>query len=63
MIFRIVRMNTRVNIGGKKYLIVCPFHLERTRSCEVDEETMTYYCYSCGKKGDVEWKVRRQVYE
>jgi len=59
-VIRIVRMSTRINMGDKKYMIVCPFHLERTRSCEVNEKTMTFYCFSCGKKGDIGWKIRRQ---
>lgn len=59
-VYRIVRMKTRVNIDNDKYLMVCPFHLERTASCEVNERTMTYHCHSCGKMGKVDWKPRRK---
>lgn len=57
-VYRLVRMNSRIRICPQKYKIVCPFHLERTPSCVVNEKTMTYYCLSCGKSGDVDWKLK-----
>lgn len=60
-VHRIVRMNSRVRICERKYKIVCPFHLERTQSCVVDEETMTYYCFSCKKAGSVDWKWKEKL--
>lgn len=33
--------------------IHCPFHDDKTPSCRIYEETNTFYCFACGKSGDV----------
>jgi DNA primase catalytic core len=33
--------------------IVCPFHEEKTPSLVLYPQTNTYYCFGCGKRGDV----------
>ncbi|GAB3172200.1 CHC2 zinc finger domain-containing protein [Telluribacter humicola] len=33
--------------------IVCPFHDEKTPSLVLYPQTNTYYCFGCGKRGDV----------
>jgi DNA primase len=38
---------------GKSYLGICPFHLEKTPSFNVSAEKQMYYCFGCGKGGDV----------
>ncbi len=37
---------------------ICPFHQERTESCVFYPETNSFYCFGCGKGGDVITFVR-----
>jgi DNA primase len=39
--------------AGKVYKGVCPFHIEKTASLQVDPERRNYHCFGCGKKGDI----------
>ncbi|HOG64161.1 MAG TPA: DNA primase [Spirochaetota bacterium] len=39
--------------AGSIYKGLCPFHNERTPSFAVYPEKNRYYCFGCGKKGDV----------
>ena len=36
---------------GAKYLVLCPFHKEKTPSMQLDLEDLEYFCYSCEAKG------------
>jgi putative DNA primase/helicase len=38
---------------GTEYVACCPFHEEKTPSFKVSEEKQIYYCFGCGKHGDV----------
>ena len=38
---------------GSSYLGLCPFHTEKTPSFNVNRERQFYYCFGCGKGGDV----------
>jgi DNA primase len=38
---------------GKNYLGLCPFHQEKTPSFSVSSEKQMYYCFGCGKGGNV----------
>lgn len=38
---------------GKKYVGKCPFHADRTPSFHVDPAKGRYFCFGCGKSGDV----------
>ncbi len=37
---------------GNKFIARCPFHFEQTPSFVVNPHDQTFYCLSCGKKGD-----------
>jgi DNA primase len=39
--------------AGKVYKGLCPFHLEKTPSFQVDPERRNYHCFSCDEKGDI----------
>ena len=39
--------------AGKAYKGICPFHLEKTPSFQVDPERRTYKCFGCGEGGDI----------
>lgn len=39
--------------AGKNLKARCPFHNERTPSFVVSPDRGTYYCFGCGKKGDI----------
>ena len=38
---------------GKKWFGLCPFHTEKSPSFMVDEEKQIFYCFGCGKGGNV----------
>jgi len=38
--------------AGKVYKGLCPFHIEKTPSFQVDPERRTYHCFGCGQHGD-----------
>ncbi len=38
---------------GKNFVGLCPFHRERTPSFTVSPEKQMFYCFGCGKGGDV----------
>ncbi len=35
------------------FLMLCPFHEEKTPSFSVDAQNKTFYCFGCGKKGTI----------
>ena len=35
----------------KGYVGVCPFHKEKTGSCNYNEDKDAFYCFGCGAKG------------
>ncbi|KAA8495868.1 DNA primase [Porphyridium purpureum] len=39
--------------SGRNLKACCPFHTEKTPSFHVRPELNTYYCFGCGKKGDI----------
>ena len=39
--------------AGKVYKGLCPFHVEKTPSFQVDPERRNYHCFGCDQKGDV----------
>ena len=39
--------------AGRVYKGLCPFHVEKTASFQVDPERRNYHCFSCDEKGDV----------
>ncbi len=39
--------------AGQNYKARCPFHNEKTASFHISPARQTYYCFGCGKKGDV----------
>lgn len=38
---------------GRTFWCCCPFHEERTPSCQVDPATQLFYCFGCHEGGDV----------
>ena len=43
---------------GRRYQGLCPFHAEKTPSFSINAEEGLYYCFGCGKGGDVITFVR-----
>lgn len=44
--------------SGTRYMGRCPFHLESTVCFSVNADLNLYYCFDCGKGGDVVTFVR-----
>ena len=44
---------TNLRKSGKEHTGSCPFHEDRQPSLRVSEEKQVFYCFSCGRKGDV----------
>lgn len=40
-------------IGGQEYRAICPFHQDTKPSFNFNNETGTYFCHGCGKKGSI----------
>jgi DNA primase len=49
----VVGARTRLKKVGARYVGRCPFHEERTPSFSVNAVEKLYYCFGCGKGGDL----------
>ena len=49
----VVEARTPLRQAGARYTGRCPFHEERTPSFSVNAADKLYYCFGCGKGGDV----------
>ncbi len=54
----VVSARTSLRRSGARYTGRCPFHEERTPSFSVNPADKLYYCFGCGKGGDVVSFVR-----
>ena len=54
----VVSARTALRKAGGRYVGRCPFHEERTPSFSVNAPDKLYYCFGCGKGGDVVSFVR-----
>lgn len=46
---------------GGKLVALCPFHAEKSPSFTVDRDKQFFYCFGCGKAGDVfRWLIERE---
>lgn len=52
-IVSIISSYTPLKRDGRTQKCLCPFHLEKTPSLVVYENTQSFYCFGCGKGGDV----------
>ena len=49
----VVSARTQLRRVGARYTGLCPFHEERTPSFSVNPHDKLFYCFGCGKGGDV----------
>lgn len=54
----VVQGRTQLRKSGPRYLGRCPFHEEKTPSFSVNPTDKLFYCFGCGKGGDVVSFVR-----
>ena len=54
----VVSARTQLRRAGGRYTGLCPFHEERTPSFSVNAQDKLYYCFGCGKGGDLITFVR-----
>ncbi|MDR0691399.1 MAG: DNA primase, partial [Streptococcaceae bacterium] len=52
-IVNIIGQYVQLRKTGKNYSGLCPFHSEKTASFTVVEDKQIYYCFGCGKGGNV----------
>lgn len=50
-----------VHKQGKDYVVLCPFHEEKTPSCVISTKTNLFNCFGCGAGGSViDWVMKTQ---
>ncbi len=49
----VVSARTQLRRAGARFTGLCPFHEERTPSFSVNPSEKLFYCFGCGKGGDV----------
>ena len=54
----VVSARTQLRRSGARYTGLCPFHDEKTPSFSVNPQDRLFYCFGCGKGGDVITFVR-----
>src|ERR687894_754026 len=54
----VVGARTQLRRSGSRFVGRCPFHEERTPSFSVNAVEKLYYCFGCGKGGDLIGYVR-----
>jgi len=52
-IVQIVGEYLRLRKRGKNYVALCPFHMEKTPSFSVSADKQIFYCFGCGKGGNL----------
>src|SRR6202021_722958 len=52
-IVRVIGEYVRLKKSGQNFSGLCPFHQEKTPSFSVSPVKKMYYCFGCGKGGDV----------
>lgn len=52
-IVELISSYIKVDKSGKNFKACCPFHNEKTPSFFISPDRGTFYCFGCGKKGDV----------
>lgn len=52
-IVEIISDYVKLELKGKNYLGLCPFHQEKTPSFTVSRDKQLYYCFGCGAGGDL----------
>ncbi|MDR1521922.1 MAG: DNA primase [Streptococcaceae bacterium] len=52
-IVSIIGQYVQLRKTGKNYSALCPFHSEKTPSFTVVKDKQMYYCFGCGKGGDI----------
>ncbi|MEL4889781.1 CHC2 zinc finger domain-containing protein, partial [Pectobacterium betavasculorum] len=46
---------------GKDYVVLCPFHQEKTPSCVISPEKNLYHCFGCDAGGSVlDWVMKTE---
>ena len=48
-----ISQTVQLRKAGKSWMGKCPFHDDQTPSLSVSPEKQLFYCFSCGKGGDV----------
>lgn len=52
-IIEVIGRYTDLRNGGREHKGSCPFHEDRNPSLQVNGDKQKFYCFSCGRRGDV----------
>ncbi|WP_331326514.1 DUF7146 domain-containing protein [Methylobacterium fujisawaense] len=47
------RLGQKLRRTGRKFECLCPFHAERTPSCQIDDAKGVFHCKGCGEGGNI----------
>lgn len=51
-VYEMLCENPHMKPSGRAKVCLCPFHEDRKPSFALYEDTNSYYCFTCGEKGD-----------
>lgn len=56
-------LHKKLNIRkiGNNYVALCPFHIEKTPSFNINIKKKFYYCFGCGTSGNLHQLVKEQI--
>jgi len=57
----VMGMDYKLRRSGRAWLALCPFHGERNPSFAMYEDTNSYWCFTCGEKGDSFDLLKKQL--
>ena len=48
----------KFKVSGKEFIVLCPFHKDRSPSLRINQQRAVWYCYPCGRGGSLKGLAR-----
>ncbi len=52
-ISEVISRYCKIQILGQRMVISCPFHMEKTPSCYIQNDKCRFHCFGCSESGDI----------